>query len=163
MNIRTAVKDDWHELIKIYNHAVDEKYCTADTKYVTLEDKSDWPKLHSENSYPIFVIEENGKIVGWCSLSPYRAGRQALRSVAEISYYVHKDYREKGLANTLISYALDKSTELEFKNLIAILLELNKTSIYLLEKFGFAQWGYLPNIARFDDVTCGQFIFGRSL
>ena len=137
MNIRTAVKKDWHDLIKIYNHAVDERYCTADTTHATIEEKSDWLNQHSETSYPIFIIEMNGKAAGWCSLSPYRKGRQALRTVAEISYYVHKDYRGIGLANNLISHALEKSIDLEFKNLIAILLELNKTSIYLLEKFGF--------------------------
>ena len=71
MNIRTTVKADWHELIKIYNHALDAKHCTADTTHVTLEDKSDWLNQHSESSYPIFIIEKNEQAAGWCSLSPY--------------------------------------------------------------------------------------------
>jgi phosphinothricin acetyltransferase len=109
------------------------------------------------------VSEVNGIVNGWCSLSPYRTGRQALRSVAEISYYIHKEFRGQGFASSLISYSVSKAPELGFKNLIAILLELNKPSIYLLEKFQFERWGYLPDVAHFEDVSCGQFIYGRKI
>ena len=96
-------------------------------------------------------------------MSPHRPGRKALRSVAEISYYIHKDHRKKGVANTLISYTIEKAKELGFKNLFTILLDLNKPSIYILEKFGFEKWGHLPDIAEFDDVICGQYIYGRKI
>jgi phosphinothricin acetyltransferase len=163
MNIRDFTEADLKKIVEIYNHAVDEKFATADTEYVTIESRKEWFAQHSSDTYPIYVAEENNEIVGWCSLSPHRPGRKALRTVAEISYYVHKDYRRKGVANSLITYTIEKAKQLGFNNLITILLDLNKPSIYLLEKFGFEKWGHLPNIAVIDEMICGQFIYGKNL
>ena len=163
MNIRLANGNDFSQIVQIYNHAVDEKFATADTAYVTIDSKKNWFEQHSSQTYPIYVAEENGKLVGWCSLSPHRPGRKALSSVAEISYYIHKNHRRKGIANLLITYTIEKAKQLGFKNLITILLDLNKPSIYILEKFGFEKWGHLPGIAEIDGVICGQFIYGKKL
>jgi len=163
MTIRSATLKDYSEIIKIYNHAVDEKFATADTEYVTLESRKVWFEQHSADTYPIYVAELDGKIIGWCSLSPHRPGRKALRSVAEISYYIHTDHRRKGVANNLIIHTIDSAKALGFRNLIAILLDLNKASIYILEKFGFEKWGHLPGIVQIDYITCGQYIYGKRI
>ena len=163
MRIRNFAIDDLEVIVNIYNHAVDEKFATADTEYVTIDSRKEWFAQHSAETYPIYVAEENNEIVGWCSLSPHRPGRKALRSVAEISYYIHKDHRRKGVANALISYTVEKAKELGFKNLFTILLDLNKPSIHILKKFGFEKWGHLPDIAEFGGVICGQYIYGRKI
>jgi len=163
MTIRRATSKDYSEIVKIYNHAVDEKFATADTQHITLESRKDWFAQHSPDNYPIYVEEENAEIIGWCSLSPHRPGRKALRTVAEISYYIHKDHRRKGVASSLINYTIESAKSLGFKNLISILLDLNKPSIYILEKFGFEKWGHLPTVADIDGVICGQFIYGKKL
>ena len=163
MTIRRATSKDYSEIIKIYNHAVDEKFATADTQHITLESRKDWFAQHSPDIYPIYVAEENEEIIGWCSLSPHRPGRKALQTVAEISYYIHKDHRKKGVASSLINYTIESAKSLGFKNLISILLDLNKPSIYILEKFGFEKWEHLPAVADIDGVICGQFIYGKKL
>lgn len=163
MHIRTATEKDFPEIIKIYNHAIDEKFATADTDYVTTESRKEWFEQHSPQTYPIYIAEENGQVIGWCSLSPHRPGRKALRTVAEISYYIHKNRRRKGVANSLINHTINSARELGFKNLISILLDLNNPSIYILEKFGFEKWGHLPNVAEIDGVICGQYIYGKKL
>lgn len=163
MFFKVANEKDFPEIIKIYNHAVDEKFATADTEYVTVESRKEWFTQHSPETYPIFIAEENNEIVGWCSLSPHRPGRKALRTVAEISYYIHKDHRKKGVAHSLITHTIESAKKLGFRNLISILLDLNKTSIYILEKFGFEKWGHLPNVAEIDGVNCGQYIYGRKI
>ena len=163
MKIRPATSQDYSDIIKIYNQAVDEKFATADTEYVTLESRKVWFEQHSPYTYPIYVAEKDGEIIGWCSLSPHRPGRKALRSVAEISYYIHTDHRRKGVANKLIIHTIDSAKVLGFRNLIAILLDLNKASIYILEKFGFEKWGHLPLIVEIEGMNCGQYIYGRKL
>jgi len=163
MTIRDFTKKDLANIVKIYNQAVDEKFATADTEYITIESRKEWFTRHSSVTYPIYVAEENNEIIGWCSLSPHRLGRKALRTVAEISYYIHKDHRRKGIANSLIAHTIEKAKQLGFKNLITILLDLNKPSIYLLEKFGFEKWGHLPDIAEIDGIICGQFVYGKKL
>ena len=163
MIIRPATSKDYSEIVKIYNHAVDEKFATADTEHVSVDSRKDWFTQHSSEMYPIYVAEVTGQVIGWCSLSPHRPGRKALSTVAEISYYIHKDHRRKGVANSLITYTIDLAKSLRFKNLISILLDLNRPSIYILEKFGFEKWGHLPNVAEIDGVICGQYIYGKKL
>jgi len=163
MIIRPATSKDYSEIVKIYNHAVDEKFATADTEHVSVDSRKDWFTQHSSEMYPIYVAEVTGQVIGWCSLSPHRPGRKALSTVAEISYYIHKDHRRKGVANSLITYTIDLAKSLRFKNLISILLDLNRPSIYILEKFGFEKWGHLPAVADIDGVICGQFIYGKKL
>lgn len=163
MNIRKASEKDYKDIINIYNHAVDEKFATADTEYVTAESRKSWLDQHSKDTYPIFIAEEKDEIIGWCSLSPHRPGRKALKTVAEISYYIHKSHRRKGIASSLIKFALVEAKNLGFKNLISILLDVNLISINLLEKFGFEKWGHLPEIAEINGTVCGQFIYGKKL
>jgi len=163
MQIRIAEEKDYPDIIKIYNHAVDEKFATADTEHVTVKSRIEWFAQHSPETYPIYVAEEKEVIIGWCALSPHRPGRKALKTVAEISYYIHRDHRKKGVANSLITYTIESAKSLGFKNLISILLDLNKPSIYILEKFEFAKWGHLPDVAEIEGMICGQFIFGRKI
>jgi len=163
MTIRPSTTKDIAEIIKIYNHAVDEKFATADSEHVTIESRKDWFAQHSPETYPIYVAEEKSEIIGWCSLSPHRPGRKALSTVAEISYYIHRDHRRRGIANSLINHTLESAKAHGFKNLISILLDLNKPSIHILEKFGFEKWGHLPDVAEIDGVICGQYIFGKML
>ena len=163
MKIRVATEQDWNVIIEIYNQAVDEKFCTADTDHITIDTRGDWLRQHSNGDYPIWVCEVGGVVRGWCSLSPYRQGRKALRTIAEISYYVHKDFRRMKIGDTLVKNSIFLSKKLGFKNLIAILLEPNIASINLLKNYGFLMWGFLPDVADFDGTLCSQCIYGRKL
>ena len=161
--IRIALKSDWQTLIDIYNQAVIEKGKTADTEPQTVEGRLGWLEQHLNQKYPILIAEINSQIVGWCSISPHRPGRKALERTAEISYYIDREFRKKGIAIALIKSTIEKAKEREIKNLFAILLDINTPSIGLLEKMGFEKWGHLPNVAEIDGEICGQFIYGRKI
>lgn len=163
MLLRAAQENDLTGIVAIYNQAIDELFCTGDTHPVSVADRRDWFSQHSAATYPIFVAEQEGEIVGWCSLSPYRTGRAALRTTAEISYYIDKSRRGQGLGNRLVQHALSEAPILGFTHLLAILMDVNAASIRLLEKHQFQKWGHLPEIARFGSAVCGQFIYGREL
>ena len=160
---RYALPDDLSGMVHIYNQAIEEKYCTADTETLTVTDRHDWYNSHSSENYPIVVAEKTGIMVGWYSLSPHRPGRKALRSIAEFSYYVHSDYRGEKIGSQLFEHAIDLGPELGLKNLFAILIDKNRPSIQILEKYGFRQWGHLPEVALIDGEICGQFIYGRKI
>lgn len=163
MHIRTATSADWPAIIAIYNQAVAEPFCTADTEPASLQSRGDWLAQHSDGDFPIFVAERQGELLGWCSLSPWRPGRQALRQTAEVSYYIDRQLRGRGVGSALLQHTLTAAPTLGFHILLAILLDRNRRSIALLEKFGFNRWGELPEVARFDNATCGQLIYGRQL
>lgn len=163
ITMRTANQDDWARIIEIYNQAVLENGKTADTEPQTVEGRKDWLKLHLNSRYPILLAEQNSQIVGWCSLSPHRPGRKALEKTAEISYYVDQNYRGNGIGSLLIKSAIETSRKNGIKNLFAILLDINKSSVSILKKFGFERWGYLPKVAEINGEVCGQFIYGVPL
>lgn len=162
-NLRTAQENDLPGIVAIYNQAIREGFCTGDTDPVSVEDRRSWFDQHSAATYPIYVAEEGGTLLGWCSLSPYRPGRGALRTTAEISYYIDASHRGQRVGSRLVKHALSEAPGLNFTHLLAILMDVNSASIHLLEKFGFDKWGYLPGIARFGSAVCGQLIYGREI
>lgn len=163
MLLRTAREEDLPAIVRIYNQAIDEQFCTGDTRPVSVDGRRDWFKQHAADAYPIFVLEEQGEILGWCSLSPYRPGRDALRQTAEISYYVDRSSRGRGIGSRLMQHALAEAPGRGLTHLLAILMDRNSASIQLLKKHQFQQWGHLPQIARFSSGVCGQFIYGRKI
>ena len=163
IEISIAKKKDWIKIIDIYNQAILEGGKTADTEIVTVEERKDWLSLHLDSKHPILLAKIESEIVGWCSLSPHRQGRKALEKTLEISYYIDKNYRGKGVGSFLIRSSLKYAEQNGTKNLFAILLDINSISVKILEKFRFQKWGHLPNIAEIDGIICGQFIYGKNL
>jgi L-amino acid N-acyltransferase YncA len=161
MMIRFAQIDDLPAIVDIYNQSIPSKQSTGDTQPVRVEDRMTWFGEHRPEEHPIFVAEMDGQVVGWCSLSAYRAGRAALRFTAEISYYIAPAYHRHGIGTALIEHALASCPALQFKHLFAIVLEGNEASVRLLEKIGFEKWGYLPRVADFDGKEVGQLYYGR--
>ena len=163
MNIRFARKGDLPAIVAIYNQAIESKRSTADTEPVRIEDREEWFRDHTPGSHPIYVADVNGKTAGWSSLSAYRPGRAALRYTAEISYYVEETHQRRGIATALVRHAIAVCPDLRIKNLFAIVLEHNTSSIRILEKAGFQQWGFLPRVADFEGEECGQYYFGMRI
>lgn len=165
MQIRTAASTDLSRIVAIYNQAILQGNCTADTEPLEQHQREEWFKEHPPEQYPIYVAinETEQQVTGWCSLTAHRKGRKALARVAEISYYVDKNVQGKGIGTNLIRHAIEQAPHLGLHNLFAILLDTNSISVALLERFGFKQWGHLPEIAEFEDRICGQLIYGRKV
>lgn len=163
IQIRTAEESDWQAIIDIYNQAVDETGKTADTEHQSVESRMFWLSQHLTKKYPILVVEVDSQIIGWCSLSQHRPGRQALEITAEISYYIDKEHRQKGIGKLLINKALETAAKNGIKNVFAILLDINELSTKILKDFGFEEWGHLPKVAEINGQTCGQLIYGKHL
>ncbi len=159
-NIRLAKIEELESIINIYNQAIEEKFCTADTEKISAADRLDWFSTHTPEKYPILIYEVENKVAGWLSISPYRAGREALRYTVEVSYYVDKDFRRRGIGENLLRASLEKAKELGYKSMFTIILDRNLASIKLMEKFGFRQWALMPDIADFDGEECGHVYFG---
>lgn len=161
MRIRLAQHDDLPAIVDIYNQSIPSRQSTGDTEPLRVEDRMTWFAEHRPNQHPIFVAEVGGNVAGWCSLSPYRPGRAALRYTAEISYYIATAHQRQGLGRALVEHALTACPLLGIKHVFAIVLEGNQASLKLLEKLGFEQWGYLPAVADFDGREVAHVYYGR--
>jgi len=161
IKFRIAKLDDLPVIVEIYNQAIPSHSSTARTEPVTVDERKGWFQEHESDRHPIFVAESDGRVVGWCSLSEYRPGRPALRFTTELSYYVDTQHQRRGIGSELVSHVLKVSPSLGIKNLVAVLIDRNDASRRLLEKLGFQQWGYLPQVLDFYGQECGEYYYGK--
>ncbi len=163
MDIRLATEEDLAAINGIYNQAVRQRFCTAHLAPVDLDYRRAWFCDHPPERYPVFVYQEDNVIKGWASLGAYRADREALAHVAEVSYFVDNESRGRGIGSQLLQYALNVAPGCGLKVLVAILLDKNPASISLLKKFGFSLWGSMPGIASIGDETADHLYYGLKL
>ena len=161
--IRTARYEDLEAIVAIYNQAIDAQFQTGFMQRISVDERIAWFTEHTPDKYPLFVYVVNDVVAGWLSISPYRAGRGALRYSVELSYFVHNEYRHKGIGSQLLVYAINACRQLNYKTAIAIILDKNVASINLMEKFGFHKWAHLPGVADFDGVECDHVYYGMKL
>lgn len=163
IRIRKARQNDLEALREIYNQAVEQKSATGHQHPLSQEEMEGWWKCHLSPKYPVFVAEIGRRVVGWNSLSPYRAGREAFRSALETSYYVGREYWGRGVAHALMKAAMQWAGENGVTHLMAILLSVNGPSIRFLERWKFKEWGRLPGIAKIGEQRVDHLIYGIAL
>ncbi|MCY7383886.1 MAG: N-acetyltransferase family protein [Microcoleus sp. CAN_BIN18] len=159
MKIRDAIESDLPAIVQIYNAAIPGRMSTADLQPVSVESRLAWYRAHSPNSLPIWVMESEQNIVGWLSFQLFY-GRAAYQHTAEVSIYVAPDRQCCGIGQKLLQSAIMRSPQLQLKTLMGIIFAHNQPSLRLFEKFGFQQWGYLPQVAELDSVERDVIILG---
>lgn len=141
MVIRTAKEADVNALLDIYNYEVEQGVATFDLKPKTMEERLVWFKEHNVDNHPLIVAEEEGKVVGYASLSPYRT-KEAYKATVEMSVYIHKDYRCRGIAGKLSFVILKTAKEREdIHTVISVITGGNEASLRLHERLGFVHCG----------------------
>ena len=146
MTIRRAITTDLAAINDIYNDAVINTTATFDTQTKTLKEREGWFAKHGEK-YPILVAVKDTRLVGWASLSRW-SDRLAYTDTAEISVYIHKEQRRKGIGRKLMSAILDEGRKAKLHVLIALIVEGNSLSIYLHESAGFWKVGTMKEVGR---------------
>ena len=160
--VRDAEWSDLPAIVEIYNSTVASRMVTADTEPVTVKSREQWFYDHSPSFRPLWVVETNGEICGWLSFQSFY-GRPAYNATAELSIYIHQDYRGKQLGPYLIQKAMDACPELRIKTLLGFIFAHNEPSLKLFNRFGFEQWAHLPNVAELDGVERDLIILGKRL
>ena len=71
MTIRPATIADLPAIVDIYNDAVADRFATADTSPVTVEQHTPWFDAH-DDEYPIYVLEHEGSASAWYPARGFR-------------------------------------------------------------------------------------------
>jgi len=158
--IRDAVLNDLQVIVEIYNSTIPGRMVTADTEPITVSDRKEWFLKHSPGYRPLWVIENNQKICAWVSFEPFY-GRPAYNKTAELSIYIHEDYRGKGLGKFILKEVLKACPELDIKTLLGFVFGHNEPSLRLFYHFGFEKWAMLPRVAELDRVERDLVIVGK--
>src|SRR3954462_5004065 len=99
VTLRKAEMKDLAAITAIYNEAVLNSTATFDTLEKTNEEQVLWFQKHGEE-FPIVVAVDGETVVAWASVSRW-SDRCAYDSTGEVSIYVHKDARGRGIGRKL--------------------------------------------------------------
>jgi len=95
----------------------------------------------------IFRIEVDNKLIGEAKLGAIRWYNRK----AELSLYIHPDYRNNGNGKTAIKKLMDHAfNEMDLHRLECEIYEYNSTSIHLAESLGFRYEGRLREAKFYD-------------
>ena len=133
--IRPATEADLPTINAIYNHYVHTSTCTYQYEPETEEGRKQW-FAEKGDKYPVVVAAEDGEIIGWGALSPFRA-REGYRFSVEASAYVRHDRHRKGIGRSIMQDLIQRARKLGYRVLIGGASAEQTASIALQESMGF--------------------------
>ncbi|WP_066893583.1 GNAT family N-acetyltransferase [Clostridium nigeriense] len=143
--IKVMTEENWEEVSRIYKEGIDTKIATFQNKLPTWEE---WNKGHLE--YCRFIITDGEAVIGWVALSP-TSSRCVYKGVAELSIYISKNFKGKGLGTILLNKVIEESERYGIWTLQSSIINENFGSIKLHEKCGFRKVGIREKIAKMDN------------
>lgn len=161
LRFRIAEQADVPVITQILNQSIRAGGQNAFTETVDEDDRRQWLRRHPADRWPVYMIENEGEIAGWCSFSPYRPERKSLSGLIEISYYLDQGFHGRGIGSATIDFMLAEAERRAFRHLFAVTMDTNEASIRLLAKKGFDRWAHLPEVAILNGQVCGQVYYGR--
>ena len=115
---RLATVADAAAINAIYNHYVRTSTATFQVDEETTEERAEELRTRSPDQ-PTTVLENEGQIVGWGALSPFRS-RCAYRDTIELTIYVQKYFHRRGLVRVLLQDLIERARELGYHILLAV-------------------------------------------
>ena len=146
VSIRPFRKEDWPEVKRIYEEGIQTESATFE---VASRDLDQWEKYHIGWSKSVVLTKE--QIVGWAALSRV-SDRPVYAGVAEVSIYIDKNFRGKGIGSRLLEYLVDISEKSGIWMLQAGVFPENIASTKLLAKFSFRIVGTREKIGKLHNV-----------
>lgn len=135
-------KEDFNEIIRIYEQGIKTGISTFQTKLPTYEE---WNEGHIKECR--LVIRHENKILGWASLAKI-FNREVYNGLLELSIYIDEEARGKGVGQTLLNSLIKESENCGVWSLQSLIIKENTGSISLHEKCGFRQVGYLEKAGK---------------
>ena len=99
--VRLATAEDAAAICEIYNQGIDDRIATLETERRTPEERRQWLAARSSR-HPVIVAEAaESAPIAWASLNPFNP-RRAYDHVADISVYVERGWRGRGVGRRLL-------------------------------------------------------------
>ena len=147
MRIRRATVEDAEAIRAIYNAEVTGSTVTFDLVPRTAEEQVAW-LVQRSGAYAVLVAEDDdGTVLGFASLSPFRE-RPAYSTTVENSVYVGRDRRGGGVGRALLEELVATATAHGFHTIIARIVGGHDASIALHQKVGFDVVGTEREVGR---------------
>lgn len=146
MKLRLATAADAEAIRSIYNHAVSTSTVTFDLVERSVAEQEEWLRAR-DGAHAAVVCEEDGEVIGFGSLSPYR-DRPAYRTTVEDSVYVHPDHQGRGVGRVILKGLVQTARDHGFHSLIGRVVGGHEASIALHQRCGFEVVGTEHEVGR---------------
>jgi L-amino acid N-acyltransferase YncA len=145
--IRLAEARDAEAIRAIYNIEVRESTVTFDLVPRTLREQHEWLAEHSGGHPAIVAVDDAGEVLGFGSLSPYKA-RAAYRPTVEDSVYVHRERRGAGVGRLLLAELVALAERYGYHSVVARIVGGHDASISLHAAYRFDLVGIEKEVGR---------------
>jgi L-amino acid N-acyltransferase YncA len=147
MHARLATHEDDEAIRAIYNVEVETSTVTFDLVPRSADDQWRWLANRSGAHAVIVAEDDDGTIVGFGSLSPYKE-RPAYSTSVEDSVYVHRDHQGKGIGKLVLAELVAVATTHGFHAMFARIVGGHQSSIGLHKSLGFELVGTEREVGR---------------
>lgn len=148
--VRDTVEGDLPAIAAIFNLEVAESAYVYMEAPLTLDDRRAWLQMHRSAGLPVVVATDPGEttaVLGWASLSPYRAA-SGYRFTREASVYVARAAHRRGIGRRLLAALDDAARARGVHAIVASIDSENAPSVALFERFGYVEAARLTEVGR---------------
>jgi len=150
--VRFASLDDAPAICTIYNQGIEDRLATLETELRDPDERRRWLGSRGPR-HPVVVAESGTQVVAWASLNSFNP-RQCYDHVADISVYVERTWRGKGVGRMLLARLLEFGRSVGFHKLVLACFPTNKPGVALYERMGFIPVG----VYREQGLLDGQWV-----
>ena len=135
---RPAQPRDAAAIAAIYNHGIDERVATFETRHRSAEEVREW--LRQSQRVPVIVAERAGAVAAFARVLGY-SDREAYSGVGELQAYVHPDHRHAGLGRQITRALAEEAGRRGYWKLLALVFTTNEPMLALLKASGYREVG----------------------
>jgi len=161
VSIREAAAADAAAICLIYNQGIEDRLATLETELRTPDERHEWLGARGPR-HPVVVAETGGQVVGWASLNRFNP-RPAYDHVADISVYVERAWRGRGVGRRLIERLIELGRAHAYHKLVLAAFPFNTPGMTLYERSGFRTVGIYREQGLLDGTWVDVIIMERLL
>jgi phosphinothricin acetyltransferase len=141
--IRDATTADIRSITAIYGESVLHGTASYEIEPPAVEEMSARFAALKSQGYPyLAALSESGVLLGYAYASAFRT-RPAYRWIVEDSIYIASEARGLGIGKALLFALIDRSVQLGFRQMVAVIGGAHPASIAVHRSAGFAETGLL--------------------
>lgn len=139
IEVRRAAGSDAAAIAAIYNQGIEDRVATLETELRGPDERRAW-LLERGERHPVLVAERDGRVIAWASLNRFNP-RAAYDHVADLSIYVERTERGRGIGRILLARILDEARRIGFHKVVLAAFPTNAGGMRLYEAMGFTRVG----------------------
>ena len=161
LTVRPAGPADADAICRIYNQGIEDRLATLETELRTPAERLEWLAVRGPR-HPVIVATSGDEVVGWASLNRFNP-RPAYDHVADLSVYVERAWRGRGVGRRLLVEVIEAARKLDYHKMVLAAFPTNAAGMALYERLGFSRVGVYREQGWLDDRWVDVVVMERLL